>query len=135
MTHLPKTFIIAATAAAAAAIFALPAAAKSGWPVIASGTVDGRSDSGDIYLPGRQNVRAIKLCVSKAPLDLREVRIYFRNGAKQDAAMRQRLTPGSCTVRIDLQGKARDRDLTRIRLRYDRGARGERDPLIKVSGH
>lgn len=126
---------IVVVAAIAAAGLAGPALAKSGWPVIASATVNGRADSGDIYLPGPQNVRAIKLCVAKAPLKLREVRVYFRNGAKQDAAMRQRLAPGSCTVRIDLKGKARDRDITRIRLKYDRGERGERDPVVKVSGH
>lgn len=132
MNHLARALAVAAIAAAG---LGSPALAKSGWPVIATGTIDGRADSGDIYLPGRQNVRAIKLCVAKAPLKLREVRVYFRNGAKQDAAMRQRLLPGSCTVRIDLKGKARDRDITRIRLKYDRGERGERNPVIRVSGH
>ncbi|MEO6198640.1 MAG: hypothetical protein ABIO68_01700 [Sphingomicrobium sp.] len=130
-----KIATLVAVGAAAAVTIPVASAKSSGWPVIAAGSVDGRADSDDIYLPGRQNVRAIKLCVSKAPLNLREVRVYFRNGAKQDVAMRQRLAPGSCTLRIDLKGNGRDRDITRIRLRYDRGDRGDRNPMIEVTGH
>lgn len=134
MQHLRRALIVAAVGAATLAT--IPAAsAKSGWPVIATTTLSGRGDTGNIYLPGRQNFRAIKLCVFKAPLKLRDVRVYYRNGGKQDVNVRQRLSPGSCTARIDLRGYGRDRDITRIRLKYDRVLLGQRNPQVRITAH
>ena len=136
MNHLKTALIIAAGAASLATIPTAASAMKSsGWPTIASTTVTGRSDSSNIYLPGRQRYRAIKLCVAKSPLKMRDVRVYYRNGSRQDADVRQRLQPGSCTRRIDLRGRDRDRDITRIRVRHDRLLLGQRAPQIRLKAH
>jgi len=132
MHHFKRSLI---AVAATAILSSSPAAsAKSGWPTVAKTTLD-RSGTDNIYFPGRQNFRAIKLCVSRAPLRLRNVRIYYRNGDRQDAGGRQWLNPGSCTLRMDLRGRSRDRDVTRVRLTYDPFGRGGRNPVVRISAH
>lgn len=128
-----KSALIAAAATAMIA-FTPAASARSGWPTVATTTLD-RSGTDNIYFPGRQHFRAIKLCVSRAPLRLRGVRIYYRNGDRHDAAGRQWLNPGSCTLRMDLRGRNRDRDITRVRLTYDPFGRGGRNPVVRITAH
>jgi hypothetical protein len=101
------------------------------WQVIGYKVVNGASDTDNIYMPGRQRVRQLRLCAFHAPLRLRDFDVYFANGARQDVKMRERVSPGTCSRAIDLQGRARD--VTRIRLKYGRIQRGSRAPLVRVS--
>jgi hypothetical protein len=101
-----------------------------GWHVIGTKTVNGRHDTDDIYTPGRQNYRAIRLCAYRAPIHLRDVSIRFNNGVRQDARVRDYLRANSCTRAIDLRG--RTRDIARIRMKYDRIYRG-RAPVVQVA--
>jgi hypothetical protein len=134
MHMLKPALIIAAAGAAFASIPAASASPGTRWPTVATTTLD-RSGTDNIYFPGRQSYRAIKLCVARAPLRLRNVRIYYRNGGKHDAAGRQWLNPGSCTLRMDLRGRGRDRDITRVRLNYDPFGRDGRNPVVRISAH
>ena len=101
------------------------------WHVIGYKVVNGGSDTDNIYLPGRQRVRQLRLCAYNAPLRLRDFDVYFANGARQDVKMRDRVNPGTCSRAIDLKGRARD--VTRVRLKYGRIQRGYRAPLVRVT--
>ena len=129
-----KFALIAATAAATVAT--IPAAEAQrhwmprGWQVIGVKTVDGRRDTDFVTAPGRQDFRRIQLCVYNAPLRMRDLRVYFRNGRSQDVSVRTRIQPNSCTRAIDLNG--RDRDITRIRMKYERIHRGP-SPVVRIA--
>src|SRR4051794_17751398 len=101
------------------------------WRVIGYKTVNGGTDTDTIYTPGRQMYRQIRLCAYSAPLRMRDFDVYFANGGHQDVNTRDRLGPGTCTRVIDLKGRARD--ISRVRLKYERIHRGGRAPLVRVS--
>ena len=127
--------ILAATAAGFAAT--IPAVAEAqrywrppGWQIIGFKTVERRRDTDNVYAPGRQDFRRIQLCVYNAPLRMRDLRVYFRNGRSQDVRVRSTIRPNSCTRAIDLIG--RDRDITRIRMKYDPIYRGTL-PIVRIA--
>ena len=135
--HIVTRALIGATAAAT--LVSIPAASArsgSGWPTVATATLD-RSGTTNVWMPGMRDYRAIKLCVGRAPVRLRSVRVYFRNGSRQDVGGRQWLSQGSCTMRMDLRGRGhrdRNRDITRVRLNYDPFGRG-RNPVVRITAH
>ena len=102
-----------------------------GWRVIGHKVVNGGSDTDWVYTPGSRRYRQVRLCVANAPLHMKDFDIYFRNGGHQDVATRDRLNPGMCTRVVDIRGGARD--ITRIRLKYGRLARGVQAPLVRLS--
>jgi hypothetical protein len=103
----------------------------AGWHVIGHKIVNSGSDTDWIYTPGARRYRQLRLCAYNAPLHMRDFDVYFANGGHQDVRTRDRLAPGTCTREIDLNGRARD--ITRIRLKYGRIARGFQAPLVRVS--
>ena len=129
-----KFALIATTAAAFVAT--IPAAEAQrywkppGWQVIGLKTVERRRDTDNVYAPGRQDFRRIQLCVYNAPLRMRDVRVYFANGRSQDVRVRSTIRPNSCSRAIDLTG--RNRDITRIRLKYDPIYRGTL-PIVRIA--
>ncbi len=133
MNFLRTALIAGAGAASLATIPAVQAQrywTPRGWHVIGTTTVNGRRDTDTIYTPGRQNYRSVRLCAYNAPIHLRDVSIRFNNGARQDARVREILRANSCTRAIDLRG--RTRDLSGIRMKYDRIYRG-RTPVVQVA--
>ena len=127
--------ILAASAAGFAAT--IPAVAEAqrywrppGWQIIGFKTVERRRDTDNVYAPGRQDFRRIQLCVYNAPLRMRDLRVYFANGRSQDVSVRSRIAPNSCTRAIDLNG--RNRDITRIRMKYDPIYRGTL-PIVRIA--
>ena len=102
-----------------------------GWRVIGTKTVNGGADTDTIYTPGARHYRQVRLCAYNAPLHMRDFDIYFRNGGHQDVATRDRLNPGMCTRIVDIRGGWRD--ITLIRLKYGRIARGFQAPLVRLS--
>ena len=127
--------ILATSAAGCAAT--IPAVAEAqrywrppGWQIIGFKTVERRRDTDNVYAPGRQDFRRIQLCVYNAPLRMRDLRVYFANGRSQDVSVRSRIAPNSCTRAIDLNG--RNRDITRIRMKYDPIYRGTL-PIVRIA--
>lgn len=103
-----------------------------GWRVIGYKVVNGGSDTDWVYTPGNQRYRQLRICAFNAPLGMRDVDVYFANGGHQDVNTRDILRPGTCTRAIDLKGQARD--ITRVRLKYGRLARGlHQAPMVRVT--
>jgi hypothetical protein len=135
MIRLPFTAAVASIAVASAA----PAQPQmqhhwnphAGWRIIGHKTVSGGTDTDTIYTPGAMRFRQLRLCVFVGPVRMRDFDVYFANGGHQDVQTRELIAPGSCTRAIDLNGRARD--ISRIRLRYEKIDRGLRRPLIQVS--
>jgi len=101
-----------------------------GWRTIAYKTISGGTDTDRIYAPGRQRYARLRLCSLNAPIRMRDFDVYYANGQRQDVRTRDRLGPGSCTRAIDLNGGRRD--ITMIRLKYERLTRSMQRPLIRV---
>ena len=130
--------------AATAAVFAMGLASGAnaqgsglqwfqGWRVIGYKVVNGGSDTDWIYTPGAHRYRQLRICAFNAPLSMRDVDVYFANGGRQDVKTRDILRPGTCTRAIELSGRA-TRDITRIKLKYGKLARGLRqNPLVRVT--
>jgi len=134
MTKLRKFALAAGLAALGTTTIPTQALAQwlpRGWHVIGYKVVNGRHDTDNIYTPGRQAFRQIRLCAFNAPLHMRDMRVYYGNGARQDVRVRQYIRPGTCTRNIDLRGRVRD--ISRVRLKYDRIALRARPPLVRVT--
>ena len=133
--HMLKPALI--IIAAGAAFASIPAAsARSGTAGRRSQPPPSTAAAPTISISPAARATARSSCASPArPLRLRNVRIYYRNGGRQDAGGRQWLNPGSCTLRMDLRGRGRDRDITRVRLTYDPFGRGGRNPVVRISAH
>lgn len=101
-----------------------------GWRTIAYKTIGGGTDTDRIYAPGRQRYTRLRLCSLNAPIRMRDFDVYYANGQRQDVRTRERLGPGSCTRAIDLNGGRRD--ITMIRLKYERINRSMQRPLVRV---
>jgi len=134
MAQLSKLALTAGVATLFASGIATPAAAQwlpRGWHVVGYKTVNGRRDTDTINLPGRQAFRQVRLCAFNAPLHMRDLRVYYRNGGRQDFRVRQYIAPGTCTRNIDLRGQVRD--ISQVRLKYERVAPRARAPLVRVA--
>ncbi len=134
MAQLSKLALAAGAATLFASGIASPAAAQwlpRGWHVIGTKVVNGRRDTDTINLPGRQAFRQIRLCAFNAPLHMRDLRVYYGNGVRQDFSVRQYVAPGTCTRNIDLRGRVRD--ISQVRLKYGRVAPRARAPLVRVA--
>jgi hypothetical protein len=131
LTKLALTGGLAALATAAIPTQASAQWLPRGWHVIGNKVVNGRHDTDNIYTPGRQAFRQIRVCAFNAPLHMRDLRVYYGNGARQDVGVRQYIAPGTCTRNIDLRGRVRD--ISRVRLKYDRVAPRARAPLVRVA--
>jgi hypothetical protein len=104
-----------------------------GWHTIAYKTVNGGTDTDRIYAPGRHRYSHVRLCSLNAPIRLRDFDVFFANGQRQDIRTRDRLGPGSCTRAANLVGGRRD--ITMIRLRYERITRSMQRPLVRLQAH
>ena len=134
MTQLRKFALAAGLAALGTTTIPTQALAQwlpRGWHVIGYKVVNGRRDTDNIYTPGRQAFRQIRLCAFNAPLRMRDLRVYYRNGARQDVGVRQYIRPGTCTRNIDLRGRVRD--VSRVSLKYAPVALRALAPLVRVA--
>jgi hypothetical protein len=126
-----RTLLLAAATAAATLAIAAPAGAqRNNWRTIAYTTVGAGTDRDVINVRGNNRYREVRLCSFNAPIRMRDFDIRFDNGGRQDVRVRQRIGAGACTRNVDLEGNRRD--IERIRLIYERLARGARRPLIRV---
>jgi hypothetical protein len=102
-----------------------------GWRVIGSRTVRPGTDTDWIVTPGAVRFRQIRLCAENAPINLVDLDVHFANGGTQDFDFRGLLGTGACTRALTMEG--RRRDIARIRIKYERVARGMTAPLVRVS--
>lgn len=106
-------------AAAFPVAFATPATASpqaGNWDTLAVKTVQAGSSSGQIGIRSYEQYDWLRIC-SSAPIRLRDLRIGFYNGDRQDIALRAAVPGGSCTAAIDLKGV--QRNIEKVRVRYD----------------
>src|SRR5690348_12173130 len=128
---MPRTMILALTAATVAATSAAPAAAQrwNNWRTVAFTTVNGR-DSDTIRVRGTARYRQMRVCVYGGPIHMRDVDVRFRNGGHQDIGTRSLMRAGTCTRNLDLRGNRRD--VSYVRLRYMPVRRGWVPPVVRV---
>lgn len=129
---MTRSMILGASAAAVLVLPATPADAQSrrhSWRTIAYTTVNGR-DNDTVRVPGTVRYRQMRLCVYRGPIHMRDLDVRYRNGHRQDVAVRDMMRAGTCTRNIDLRGNRRD--VTAVRLKYAPLARGRARPLVQV---
>ena len=129
---MTRTFILAASAAAATLIAAAPADAQRynhSWRTVGYAQVQGR-DADTVRVPGTARYRQMRVCVYGGPIQMRDVDVRFRNGGHQDIGTRQLMRSGTCTRTLDLRGSRRD--VTAVRLKYAPLTRGWIRPTIRV---
>ena len=102
-----------------------------GWREIGIRTVRAGTDTDWISTPGAVRFRQLRLCAENAPINLVDLDVFFANGGTQDFDFRGLLGPGACTRALYLEG--RRRDIARIRIKYERVARGMAVPVVRVS--
>ena len=74
-----RTVFIAAAATLGLMTAAAPAQA---WELIGTKQADHYRDRDVINVRGRDRHRAIRICVSRAPLTMQRLQVVFRNGAR-----------------------------------------------------
>ncbi len=123
------TFRSVLFAAAIAVSLMAVAAPAHAWELIGTKQADHLRDRDVITVRGRDRHRAVRVCVSRAPLAMQRMQVVFRNGARQDVALRNLFLPGTCSRAIDLRGNRRD--IRRIVVRYSKILPG-RSPVMRV---
>ena len=130
---MKRTLILAATTAAATVAAATPADAQRGhnnsWRTVGYTKVNGR-DADTIRLPGTARYRQMRVCVYEGPIQMRDLDVRYRNGARQDVNVREMMRAGTCTRNIDLAGHRRD--VTAVRIKYAPLLRGWARPIVRV---
>ena len=109
-----KAFLGICGAVLLAGVSASPAAAET---LLGSRKVAYLSETDVIPVPGKQRFEAIRLCVARHAVRLRDVDVVYGNGAKDDIPFRRIIGAGECTRWADL--RRRRRNIARIILRYD----------------
>lgn len=130
---MKRTLILATAGAAATLAVAAPADAQrwhnNNWRTVAFTVVNGH-DTDTIRLPGTARYRQMRLCVFNGPIQMRDLDVRYRNGGRQDIAVRNMIRAGTCTRNIDLAGNRRD--VTAIRIKYAPLARHWARPTVRV---
>jgi hypothetical protein len=123
---MKKTLIALAAVTAAAA--AAPTSAFA-WEQIGYQQADMKRDFDTVSVRGSERHKAIRICVEREALRMRDLKVNFANGGTQDVQVRQRFAPGSCTRVIDLKGQRRN--ITSVAMYYDKARRGP-PAIVKV---
>ncbi len=101
------------------------------WEVIGKKTVDFAVDHDEMIVTStRGDFKAIKIRVTKAPLNMHRCVIHFGNGSQQEVDLRHNFTPGSESRIIDLNGT--DRVISRITFWYDTKNHAPRKAVVTV---
>lgn len=130
---MTRTMILALAGGAATLAVAAPAGAErwhpGTWRTVGYAKVQGH-DTDTIRVPGTARYRQMRVCVFNGPIQMRDLDVRYRNGGRQDIAVRQLMRAGSCTRNIDLAGNRRD--VIAVRLKYAPLARGWVHPIVRV---
>jgi len=76
----------------------------SGWYKISQANVDFKKDRDEIVILGADRFKSIKLKVFNAPIDLKDLEIYYESGNKQDVKINTLLKAAGESRVIDLEG-------------------------------
>jgi hypothetical protein len=89
----------------------------SGWYKIGQANVDLKRDRDEIIVLGDDKFKSIKLKVISAPIDLKDLEIYYETGARQDVKIKKSLKAAGESGVIDLVG-GEERSLKKIVIVY-----------------
>jgi hypothetical protein len=78
------------------------------WELVGQRTVSFRPEREQIQVYGRDRHKQIMVCVYNQPVRIADLSVSFKNGGKQDVAVRNVIGAGQCTRAIDLNGHKRD---------------------------
>lgn len=125
-----KMFISAILFVALAAMTQVSVKAQN-WEVIGKKTVDYAVDHDEMIVTStRGDFKAIKIRVTKAPLNMHRCVIHFGNGSQQEVELRNNFAPGTESRIIDLNGF--DRVINRITFWYDTKNHAPRRAVVTV---
>jgi hypothetical protein len=88
-----------------------------GWYKIGEAKVDFKKDRDEITILGADQFKSIKLKIYNAPIDLKDLEIYFENGKKQDVKVNKLIQTAGESPVIDLEGGG-ERNLKKINFVY-----------------
>lgn len=113
---MSKMLFVAAAFPAAFAIAAMASPQAGDWDILAVTTVKAGSSSDQLGIRSYEQYNWLRIC-SSAPIRLRDLRIGFYNGDRQEVALGAAVPGGSCSSAIDLKGV--QRNIEKVRVRYD----------------
>jgi len=121
----------AAMAALGSLAAAVPALAQdSGWGMIGQRQVGIDVDHDSIPARAGEQYRQLMLCVERAPIQVLDVTVRYRNGANQSVRMRSRIADGRCSRGIDLRG--REREVASVDFTYQTASLGGQRALVQL---
>lgn len=113
----------------AATFAAIPAMAQQRWETIGFKAVGAGTDRDVVRVRGAQRHRQIRVCALNRAVNMQDLDVRFANGTRQDLPVRRTINAGTCTGATDLRG--RRRDVSEVRLRYSKFARGTL-PVVRI---
>ena len=96
---------------------AVIASDTAGWCKIGVTTVDFQRDRDEILVLGADRFKSIKFKVIEAPLDLKDLEVYYESGNKQDIKINESIKAAGESRVIDLEG-GEQRNLKKIVFVY-----------------
>jgi hypothetical protein len=125
---------VLALAVACMVITLAPAAdAARGWKQLGSRKVTDRVDHDSISVTAsRGNFTALQVRVKGVAVEFRSMTVHFRNGDRQEVALRRVIPAGGSSRVIDLEGG--DRVIRRVDFVYDSQSLRGRSATIRLFG-
>jgi len=130
-----NTRMIGALAGLALIACAASAHAQDDWVLLGERKVNLSAERDVIPVNATKTFKKVRLKVVGAPIHLLDLEVHFKNGGKQDVAVRSKIAAGGFTRAIDLKGPARH--ITKVTLVYRTKLRGPRRALratVKLFG-
>ena len=81
---------------------------KTGWHKIGETTVNFQKEKDEILVVGADRFAAIKFKVTDAPIDLKDLEVYYESGDKQDVKINMPIKMAGESRVIDLNGGERN---------------------------
>ena len=104
-----------------------------GWEKLGTRQVNFKADRDEITVTGREGAfTSLKIKVKNAPINITKMIVHFRNGQKQDIAIRQNIPAGGESRVIDLKGKKRI--IKKVVFYYDTKNRARRRATVELFG-
>jgi len=90
---------------------------QAGWHKIGSRTIDFKNDKDEITVLGSDKFSSIKFMVKDAPVNLKNVEVYYESGDNQNIAVNSPIGPAMESKAYDLNGS--ERSLKKISFDYN----------------
>lgn len=90
---------------------------QAGWHKIGSRTIDFKNDKDEITVLGSDKFSSIKFMVKDAPVNLKNVEVYYESGDNQNIAVNSPIGPAMESKAYDLNGS--ERSLKKIAFDYN----------------